>query len=213
MRGLRRLLDWIVEGTDERVGPMLVAAALFVAGVIFGALAVDSLGQADRRETLSAVVDLFRSLGNGERPASPLAVLEEAVGEYARTVALFWALGLSVVGSVFVLGETFLRGFATGFAAGFLGAEMGWRGTLYSAAALVPQGLLATPGLVAAAGGALHFALALTGGRARRNHSAFYRELGQYTRWMALSLLALALSALVEAYVTPLFMGLAGRLP
>lgn len=192
---------------------MLLALALFVAGVVFGALAVGSLGETDRRETIAAVSDLFRSLSRGERPLPPPAVLGEAVQESVRLVLFFWALGLSVVGSVVVLGETFLRGFAAGFAAGFLGAELGWRGIAYSAAALLPQGLLTVPGLAAAAGGAVHFALLLAGGRARRSRGAFYAELSRYTRWMVLSLFALLCAGVVEAYATPVLMGLVGRIP
>lgn len=203
----------MAEDLEERVGPVLLALALFVAGVIFGALAVGSVGETDRRETMAAVTDLFRGLARGERPLPPLVALGEAARDYVRLILLYWALGLSVVGSVVALGETFLRGFAAGFAAGFLGAELGWRGIAYSAAALLPQGVLTVPGLAAAAGGTVHFAALLAGGRARKNRSAFYAELSRYTRWMALSLFLLLCAALVEAYAAPVLMGLAGRIP
>lgn len=210
--GLERLAQAAVRGVDQRAGPALVALALFAIGVVFGALAVGSLGEQDRQQLAGAVSDLFVSLGRGAPPVAPGAALLRAVGRQLKMVALFWALGITVVGSLGVLAMMLLRGLAAGFAAGLLGAELGWRGTLFSAAALLPQNLIAVPALVLAAAGAVHFSALVCWGGLRRDRMRFQRELMRYNGWMLTCLGALLAGAVAEAYLTPYLMQLVARL-
>lgn len=199
-------------GLEERAGPVLLALALFVSGVILGALAVGALGEADKHELAAAVSAHFGTLAAG-RPLAGTAALHRVLGEHLRTAAVFWLLGLTVAGSLGAMGLLVLRGFASGFAAAFLGASMGWRGVLWSAAALLPHGIVAVPALVLMAGGTAHFALAVVRGPARQTRSGWRRHFGQYSGWMARCALLLLAAALIEAYVTPLIMRWSAGLP
>lgn len=189
---------------------MLLGFALFVMGVVFGAMGVGALGAADRLELLNLVLGHFAGLRHGPSAGGSLpGAFVDLAGRYLSLIGLFWLLGLSVVGSLYGLAYLFYRGYAAGFAAGFLHAQLGWKGVLYAAAALLPHNLVAVLAIVLAAAGALDFALALVQGRGRRSRSDFYRELGDYTRWMAGAALLAVVAALVEAVVTPLLMRMA----
>lgn len=211
MRGLEALARAAARGLAERRGPAVLGAVLFAMGIVFGALAVGALGERDKQELLGAAEALFRTLRSTGMPMPPAERLLRSLGVHLKSVALFWALGITVVGSLAVLGLTFMRGFAAGFAAGFLGAELGWRGMLYAAAALLPQNLVAVPALVLAAAGAVHFTLALLRGRIRQAPAVFYRELTRYSTWMLGALGLLVGASFIEAYITPLLMRLAAR--
>ncbi len=208
MRGLEGIRQAVMRGLRARQGPVVLALALFAMGIVFGALAVGALGERDKQELLGAATELFRTLGRTGPPVPPAQALARSLGTHLKSVVMFWVLGVTVVGSLGALGLTFMRGFATGFAAGFLGAEMGWRGVAYAAAALLPHGLLAVPALLLATAGAVHFSLQLLQGRIRQSKAIFYRELGRYSLWMLGAMGLLTGASFVEAYVTPQFMRL-----
>lgn len=199
-------------GLMERLGPILGALALFSAGVVFGAMAAGSLGDTYRQTLAAAVDNLFQMLAAGHRPARAAAALGRALTSHGQTLALFWVLGISVVGVLGVGLLIFLRGFAAGFASALLAAELGWRGTLYAAAAVLPQKLVEVPALVLAGATACHFGLRILQGRARYSTSTFYRELGQYTRWMLIAGALFLAAALVESFLTPWLMQWGSRL-
>lgn len=211
LRGLEAIALAVGRGLEERRGSLLLAAVLFAMGILFGALAVGALGERDRQELVGAAEALFRTLRNSGAPTSPGQAFARSLGVQLKSLALFWALGITAVGSLAVLALTFLRGFAAGFAAGFLGAELGGRGMLYAAAALLPHNLLAVPGMLLAAAGAIQFTVLLLRGHIRQTRAVFYRELGRYSAWMLGVLAVLVAASFVEAYVTPLFMRLAAR--
>lgn len=197
----------------QRGGHLALGMSLLVLGVVLGALGVGALGERDRMELVALVSGHLAALGQGGAlgrlepgPALALAVRN------LRLVAFLWLLGLTVAGSLVGLGLLFFRGFVAGFAAGFLSAQLGWRGAVLAAAGLLPHNLVAIPALALAGAGALDFALAVVQGRARRSRSHFYRELGDYTRWMAGAGALAVVAALVEGWVTPLLLGLAARL-
>lgn len=202
----------LVAGVQDRLGPAAVCLALFAMGVVFGALAVGAVGSQDRAELALSVRQLVRGMTLSGPPLPPAREFGYTVAAGLQALALWWALGITVVGSLAVLGLLFLRGFATGFAAGLLGAELGWRGTVLAAAALLPYEALAAPATVLAAAGAVHFSLQILRGPVRVSRALFYRELRRYTAWMAGAGLALVAAGLARALLAPHLMLLAGAL-
>src|SRR5690606_5741580 len=106
----------------ERGGLVLWHTALFVVGLLFGALALRSLEVETQLELARQISGALQALREGEPPA-PGPLLREALFRQARTVALMWVLGVSLVGSVAVMALPLVRGFTSGFAVAYLTAE------------------------------------------------------------------------------------------
>jgi stage II sporulation protein M len=207
--GLRiRLEDFL----DEHKGAVLLLVALFVIGVVFGALAVRSLEVNDR---LDIVQYLGTNLVRMEHPdeGTQQIVMWRALSGNAEVVLLFWVLGISVVGVVGVMLYVLMRGFVTGFVIGFLAAELGLRGVLLGLAGHLPQSMIEVPAIILTGAAAFGFATMVIESWRERHHLVhFYPYLGDYTRRLLVISGTLAVAAVVEGYVSTPLVALAARL-
>lgn len=199
--GWRRNLEDLLQ---RQGGLVLFQGALFVIGLIFGALALRSLDTATRLDLVRQLSDSVHVLRTGPEAAGG-ALLQEALIRETKQLALIWVLAISLVGVVGVMLLTLVRGFVTGFTVAFLAAEMGGRGVLLAAAGHLPQSLLEVPALILGAAASTAFALEVIGSfRARRRLAGFYEALAGYTGTLLSAGVLLVLSCLVEGYLTPL---------
>lgn len=215
-RGEREVADlvelWeaLVEYHRRRLVIYAVAAAVFSFGLVAGGAAVGYLDPGDASE-LSAHLRGYVA----QAAAAPLAGSADpgaAVEAVGRGALLPFVLGLSVIGSPFVLALLFLRGFALGFTASFLVREYSYAGLLLAAASILPQTLLAVPAALVAAGSSLAFALAAAKimlGR-REEGSALFHGLLSFAGTAAAAAL-LAASTWVQGSVAPVLVELVAR--
>lgn len=195
--------DNLEELVLERGGLVVWHAALFVVGLLFGALALRSLEVETQLELSRQLSGALEAVRAGRDPAAG-ALVSEALFRQVRTVALMWVLAVSLVGSVAVMALPLVRGFTSGFAVAYLTAEMGARGVLLAAAGHLPQTVLEVPGVVLAASASVGFAAeVLASWRVRRRLSGYYAALARYTRTLLSAAVLLAAAALVEGYMTP----------
>lgn len=189
-------------------GLVLLHAALFVIGLVFGALALRSLDAAARIDLTRQLSDSMQILASG--PAKPTGLLvREALARQALQVAMLWVLSISLVGVLGVILLPVYRGFISGFTVAFLTAEMGTRGVLLAAAGHLPQTLLEVPGVILAVSASVAFSLEIIRSwRARRRLTGFYAALAEYSNTLLSAGVLLVGAGLVEAYVTPLLIRL-----
>jgi stage II sporulation protein M len=210
LRALRLHLDGYL---DRYGGTFLLLSAFFVAGVVFGALAVGSLGVRDKQELVQYLRDAGHALHTGEGAPDGAPVFARLFTGHLKRIALIWAMGILVIGAAVVVAVAFLRGFVTGFVVGFLTAELGWKGVLLAAAAHLPQSLLEVPVLLLAGTASVGFSgMLFRALLVRRRLSRFYAALLRYTAVMLLAALAMAAVALIQLTVTPGLTRLALRL-
>ncbi|MFP3381015.1 stage II sporulation protein M, partial [Bacillus sp. SIMBA_069] len=72
---------------------------------------------------------------------------QESFGFYAKTVAIMWVLGLSIIGLPMILLMLFLKGVVVGFTVGFLVNQLQWQGVTFAMMGILPQNLLVVPAL------------------------------------------------------------------
>jgi stage II sporulation protein M len=184
-------------------GEVLLLAALFVIGVIFGALAVSSIEARDRLE-LGGYLS-----GNLQRLMMPPEgtggiLFRQGLWGKLKLLALLWALGISLVGVIGVMLLVFLEGLLTGFVVGFVAAEMGGTGILLAIAGHLPQRLLEVPAIIVAGTASVAFSLqVIRSWRERRRVRNFYPALTAFTGTLLAMGVLLVLSSLVESYVSP----------
>jgi len=115
---------------------------------------------------------------------------------------------VTVIGVPLTVVVLFVRGFVIGFSVGFLFSEMGAKGVALSFLAILPQNIIAVPVILAVGVSSLAFSVLMVRQRVGRFHVNLAEELLAYT-FTCLVLSALLVGAsLIEAYVTPVLMGL-----
>jgi stage II sporulation protein M len=190
---------------------LLAVAGFLVMGVITGALAIRSLQHSEKDELVGYVDVFLRGLAREPATVNAREVAQLAALNQAKTAAVLWFLGLTIIGIPLIAVVVLVRGFVLGFAVGFLVQELGYRGVLLASAAVLPHNLLAVPLFVLLAGVAVQFSSGLIRHRPARAGELGGRALRYSLVCLALSC-GLLLTTLVEAYVSPVFLRAVSRL-
>lgn len=179
---------------------------IFIIGVVVGALAVKTLPDEQKTELIGYLRIFFQGLSNGtDALNNPGAMLQSAIVNNVKTVALMWLLGFTVVGIPFVLFIVFTRGFVIGFTVGFLVNEYVMQGLLFSLVAVLPHNFFAVPAILITGVSAISFSLTLVRRRGRKTGSILYQALG-YTVLCVVMLLLMTAASFTEVYISPVFM-------
>lgn len=212
MHMLHRYQRNFEEYVRRHAGLILLLGGFFVIGVIFGGLAVRSIGDRDRTELVAYLGESM------ERIAHPAAtdgrlILKQSLLRSTKELGFLWIAGISLVALPCTLVGALVLGFATGFTVSFLTAELGWGGLALAVAGHVPHSLIMIPALVIAGAAASSFSLqVIRSWRERRRLPQFYPTLARFTGAMLATGLALLLSGLIEAYISPSLARLAASL-
>ena len=184
------------------------AALLVVLGVVFGAIAVNALSGQQKAELVDYLQVFLRGLSAKLGDIDSGLVFRQSVANNLKTAGLVWLLGATVLGAPLTVVLLFVRGFVIGFSVGFLVSEMGAKGLLLALLAVFPQSVIAVPVMIALGVSSLAFSVLIVRQRVGRFKVNLAEEFLAYT-FSCLVLSAVLLGAsLIEAYVTPVFMGL-----
>jgi stage II sporulation protein M len=199
-RGQRQFEEFL----HRHAGVVLLLGVLFVAGVVFGALAVGSLDPRSKGEMVSYLGESLQSMGGRPAPGEGALMLKAALLRSLKYLALLWVMGISLVGVLGVAGVALVRGFVSGFTVGFLAAELGWRGLTLAVAGHLPQSLLEVPALLVGGTAAVAFSLqVIRSWRERRRVPQFYPALARFTATLVATGLVLLAAGLAESYLSP----------
>jgi stage II sporulation protein M len=184
---------------------------IFVIGVVVGALAVKTLPEGQKIELIGYLKIFFQGLVQGPAGADTPALFSAVLLNGAKTIGLIWLLGFTVIGIPFVLFIVFTRGFVIGFTVGFLVNEYIMKGLAFALASVLPHNFFAVPALLAAGVAATSFSLMLVRRRQRGQVNIVYESVG-YTILCLLMLALMLVAAVVEVYISPVFMKLVAGL-
>lgn len=133
---------------------------LFLIGVIFGAIIVNSMDFIQKQRLFFYVDQFFQRLLEG-----PIVQKHEVVQTsfvyHFQYLALFFILGLSVIGLPLIWILIFIKGVVVGFSVGFFVNQLSWKGLMFAAASIAPQNLIAIPIYLLASGLAMIFSFTL----------------------------------------------------
>lgn len=181
---------------------------VFVSGVVFGALAVKTLPDEQKRELIGYLQIFFQGFAAWSSEAWGSADLfVSVVFHHIKTVGLIWLLGFTVVGMPLIWFIVFTRGFVIGFTVGFLVNEYIMKGLAFALAAVLPHSIVSVPAVIAAGVAATSFSLWLVRRRHNAKTTVGYEAIGYSGLCLGMFLLLLV-SAVIEVYISPLFMKL-----
>lgn len=194
---------------EEHSSLYLFTAILFVMGIIFGTLTVQSLGYNQQEDLFYYLQTFLGEVKNGHFLDSSLALMQNFI-QHLKYIGFIWLLGLSIIGLPVILIMLFLKGVFIGFTVGFFIHKLGWTGFLISLVSVVPQNLVLVPVVLLISVLSISFSLKLiahllANQRARKRPSF----LKYSTVMVTLSLILFAV-ALFETYLSPVMMKMIG---
>src|SRR5690625_1326737 len=102
----------------EHLPMYMFVSVLFLVGVVFGALLVNSLSLEHNQEINRYLGSFFHMLDQGGA-IDGSAYFKEAFSTHLKWFLLIWVLGLSVIGLPLILVLDFLKGVLIGFTVGY----------------------------------------------------------------------------------------------
>ncbi|MDF2569899.1 MAG: spoIIM [Sporomusa sp.] len=178
---------------------------IFVIGIVIGAMAVKTLPDEQKSELIGYLRVFFQGLVEPQYATGDTqSLLASVMINNIKVIGIMWLLGFTIVGIPFVLFMVCLRGFVIGFTVGFLVNEYIMRGLLFAIVSVLPHNFLAVPAILATGVSATTFSLMLVR-RNRSRDSLLYNSITYSVFCLAMLVLMLC-AALVEVYVSPVFM-------
>ncbi|MEN3035223.1 MAG: stage II sporulation protein M [Candidatus Methanosuratincola sp.] len=185
----------------ENAKYLVAATMLFLAGMIFGAI-VGSSGEA--ADGSNSLIEQLEPLSQFYKPFQPF------------TVAFLFFKNLLTAGMAFILSPVIVVPAAilllNGYLLGMVGTIVTNEISLWAAlAALAPHGIFEMPALVIAAAAGFRLGIAVLKkivSKIRKKEFSVSNDFEKSLRLFVLSAILLFVAAIMETYVTPLFMGI-----
>lgn len=185
---------------------------IFIIGVVVGALAVRTLPEEQKMELISYLHIFFTGLTQGtENNPSEVVTISAVMFNNAKTIALMWILGFTIIGIPCVLFILFTRGVIIGFTVGFLVNEYVMRGLLFAVASVLPHNFFAIPAVLITGVSATKFSLLLVRRKTYGKVNLWYEAIRYSLICMAM-IIVISFAALLEVYISPVFMKLVATL-
>jgi stage II sporulation protein M len=190
----------------EHASVYLFVIVLFLMGVIFGAIVVNSLNFGQKQDLYYYLTQFFGQVSKGN-VAGVHDMFQQSYFHNLKYIAFMWVLGISVIGLPIIFILLFLKGIVVGFTVGFLVNQMGWQGFLLSFVSVMPQNLIIIPAFLVMGVVSISFSLQMVRNQfMKRGHEPIFPMIMRYTMVMILISISLLVSSSLEAYVSPLLM-------
>ncbi|WP_100398458.1 stage II sporulation protein M [Bacillus sp. FJAT-44742] len=202
----RKLARSAYQHIEEHRSLYLFVTVLFLMGIVFGAIVVNSLSLTQKHDLYMYLNQFFGQVSEGSY-ATASDMFKQSFSHYAKYAGLMWLLGLSVIGLPFILLLLFLKGIVVGFTVGFLVNQMGIPGFAMSFVSVLPQNLIVVPVYIFVAAISLAFSLKLIRHQfLKTNYEPIFPMFMKSCLYMGVSLMLLAFASSIEAFLSPSLM-------
>ncbi|MCA1009540.1 stage II sporulation protein M [Halobacillus halophilus] len=173
---------------------------LFIMGIIFGAVIVNSMNFVQKQDLFFYLKQFFEQ-NISMNGTSKATLWKDSILYHIKYMFLLFLLGISVIGMPIITVLLFIKGLVVGFSVGFLVNQMGWYGLLISSAAIAPQNLLIIPVYLLAGSLALIFSLTLCKQLfIRRVHQPILKGFVRYSAFFGALMLILIIASTIEVF-------------
>ena len=128
----------------EHSSIFLFIVVLFLMGVIFGAIVVNSMSITQKEDLFYYLSQFFGQVSSGKE-ADDTDLFLQSFSHNSKFIGLMWILGISIIGLPVILILLFIKGMVVGFTVGFLVSQMGWQGFSLAFVSILPQNLIIIP--------------------------------------------------------------------
>ncbi|MBT2754837.1 stage II sporulation protein M [Mesobacillus foraminis] len=181
----------------------LFVVVLFLMGVIFGAVIVNSLSFTQKEDLFYYLTQFFGQAADGD-VAAARDLFAQSFFDNSKFIGLIWVLGISIIGLPVILIILFMKGMAVGFTVGFLVNQMGWDGFLLSFVSILPQNLLIIPLFIIMAALSVTFSLKMIRNQfMKKVNQPVLPQFFRYLFSFAIAVVFVAAAAGIEAIISP----------
>lgn len=174
---------------------------LFITGIIFGAIIVNSMNFIQKQDLFFHLEQFFGQIAT-QKIMSHSDIFKQSFFYHLKYLLFLFILGISIIGLPLIWILLFLKGLVIGFTVGFIVNQLGMNGLLLAALSVAPQNLLIIPIYIGASSLAMIFSLILLEKLfAKRISQSIVHPLGKYMTSYALLIVATVIAALLEAFV------------
>lgn len=206
MRKQPKISAIIEEHFREHSSIYLFITVLFLMGVIFGAIIVNSLNFSQKQDLFYYLSRFFGEVSGGTQ-ADSSEMFKQSYLHNLKYVGIIWLLGISIIGLPIILILLFLKGVVVGFTVGFLVNQMNWSGFLLSFVSVLPQNILIIPTFIIVGTIALSFSLKLIRQLfLKKMTESIPQLLTKYSLLMVIVSIVLLASSAFEAFASPALM-------
>lgn len=178
----------------------IFTAVLFLTGIIFGAILVNSMGFIQKQD-LFFHLDRYFQLANNDDAALNSDILKKSFFFHVKYLSLLFILGLTIIGLPIVWLLIFLKGLVIGFSVGFIVNQLGFKGLLLATLSIAPQNLIIIPVYILAASLAMLFSLRLLSALIGQKKESIGKPFVQYAFVFLLLYIGALGSSIVETFV------------
>lgn len=187
----------------EHSSLFIFVVILFLMGVIFGAIVVNSMSFTQKQDLFYYLSQFFGEISNGNMAASNDLFLQSFFHN-SKFIGLMWLLGISIIGMPIILILLFIKGLVIGFTVGFLVSQMSWKGFMLAAVSILPQNLIIIPVFIIMTVMSVSFSFIMI-------RKQFMKKYGQpimplfkrYILALMLAVLCIIAASGIEAYLSP----------
>jgi len=182
---------------------------LFLMGVIFGAIVVNSLSFAQKEDLYLYLGKFFTEIEGG-RMTSSEDMFRQSFLHNVKSLGILWLLGISIIGLPLIFVLVFMKGVVVGFSVGFLVNQMGWSGFLLSFVSILPQNIIIIPVFIFIGAVSASFSITLIRKIFMRGQTSMQLPMipffSRYVVFLVAAIAVITVAAGVEAYLSPSLM-------
>jgi stage II sporulation protein M len=190
----------------EHSSIFLFIVVLFLMGVIFGAIVVNSMSITQKEDLFYYLSQFFGQVSD-EKIAGNNELFLQSFFHNSKFIGLMWILGVSIIGLPVILILLFSKGMVVGFTVGFLVSQMGWKGFMLALVSILPQNLIIIPVFIMMAALSVIFSM-------RMIKKQFFKKYAQpilpffkrYIFALIVAVIFIAVASGIEAYLSPWLM-------
>ncbi len=188
---------------EENRSIYIFTTVLFLMGIIFGAIIVNSLSLGQRHDLHIYLNQFFGQVAEGQF-ADSAAMFAQSFAHYMKYIGLMWVLGLTIIGLPVILILLFIKGVVVGFTVGFLVNQLGMNGFLLSFASVMPQNFILVPAFIIVSTASVAFSLKMVRHQfIKRSHEPIFQSFLRYSALVVCIGAVLAVASAFEAYISP----------
>ncbi len=203
---MERIRLEIREYLRQNMGICIIIVALFALGVLTGALLLRGLEESQKL-VLDQYFNLLVQSYHGQDLPVGTTILAQSLTNNIRFLVPVWLCGLFFLGFPLTLILVGLRGFFVGFTVGFLVDRAALRGLVFALGAVLPHNLLLVPAVIILAVASFSRSWSRFRGHLEKRPVPLKKHLAPYTLVAVAAAMTLFVGSLVEAYISPVFIG------
>ncbi|MGM0852955.1 MAG: stage II sporulation protein M [Bacillota bacterium] len=196
----------LVQHVQAHSSIYLFIITLFLMGIIFGAIVVNSLSFAQKEDLYFYLSKFFSEMEDGSMTSAE-ELFRQSFLHNVKYLGLVWLLGISIIGLPLIFVLLFMKGVVVGFSVGFLVNQMGWSGFLLSFVSVLPQNIIIIPAFIFIGAISASFSLTLIRKIFMRQTSSMQFQmipfLSRYVIFLVVAIGIVTIAASIEAYLSP----------